>query len=65
MPGTDAFEVIRQLKKFWKIMGFSVIIVSGKKLYWEEKVFLTTNIEKVIRKEELKREDLLEGFKNL
>jgi DNA-binding response OmpR family regulator len=63
MPGTDCFEVIRQFKKFWKVIDVPVIIESGKKFTREKKVFLNTNIEKVVRKGEFKREDLLKGVK--
>ena len=65
MPETDGFEVICQLKKSQTLMDVPVIIVSGKELSREEKVFLNANIEKIIRKGEFKRDDLLDGVRHL
>ena len=65
MPETDGFEVICQLKKSQTLMDVPVIIVSGKELSREEKAFLNANIEKIIRKGQFKRDDLLEGVRHL
>jgi len=63
MPDTDGFEVIRQLKKSHETKTIPIIIVSAKKLNQEEVTFLNENIEKIIKKGNFTREELLDDIK--
>jgi len=63
MPEVDGFEVIRNLKKSEETKDIPIIIVSAKKLTQEEIEYLNNNIEKIIRKGDFSKEELLEDIK--
>ena len=63
MPEVDGFEVIRNLKKSEETKEIPIIIVSAKKLTQEEIEYLNNNIEKIIRKGDFSKEELLEDIK--
>jgi len=63
MPGVDGFEVISHLKKSEETRDIPIIIVSAKKLTSEEIEYLNNNIEKIIRKGDFSREELLKDIK--
>ena len=63
MPEVDGFEVIRHLKKSVDTKEIPIIIVSAKKLTREETEYLNSNIEKIIRKGDFSREDLLKDIR--
>ena len=63
MPEVDGFEVIRNLKKSKETKDIPIIIVSAKKLTQEEIEYLNNNIEKIIRKGDFSKEELLEDIK--
>jgi len=63
MPGVDGFEVIGHLKKSEETGDIPIIIVSAKKLTPEEIKYLNNNIEKIIRKGDFSKEDLLKDIK--
>jgi DNA-binding response OmpR family regulator len=63
MPEVDGFEVIRHLKKSEETKDIPIIIVSAKKLTQEEIECLNSNIEKIIRKGDFSKEDLLKDIK--
>jgi CheY-like chemotaxis protein len=59
----DGFEVIRHLKKSKKTKDIPIIIVSAKDLTQEEAEYLSDNIERIIRKGNFTKEDLLRDIK--
>lgn len=63
MPDMDGFEVIRHLKKSEKTKGIPIIIVSAKELTQEEIEYLSNSIERIIRKGNFTKEDLLRDIK--
>jgi len=63
MPEVDGFEVIRHLKKSEETKEIPIIIVSAKKLTQGEIGYLNNNIEKIIRKGDFSKEDLLKDIK--
>jgi CheY-like chemotaxis protein len=63
MPEVDGFEVIRHLKKSEQTKDIPIIIVSAKELTQEEAEYLSDNIEKIIRKGNFTKEDLLRDIK--
>jgi len=63
MPEMDGFEVIENLKKSEKTKDIPVIILSAKKLSQEETAFLNSNIEKIIRKGDFLKDELLGDIK--
>ena len=65
MPEIDGFEVIRYLKKSEETKEIPIIIVSAKKLTQEEIKYLNCNIEKIIRKGDFSKEDLLKDIKRM
>lgn len=63
MPEVDGFEVIGQLKKAQETSNIPIIIVSAKELTEEEVEFLNSNIEKIMRKDDFSKENLLRDVK--
>ena len=63
MPEIDGFEVIRHLKKSEETKDIPIIIVSAKKLTQEEVEYLNRNIEKIIRKGNFSKQELLKDIK--
>ena len=63
MPEVDGFEVIHNLKKSEETKDIPIIIVSAKKLTQEEIEYLNNNIERIIRKGNFTKEDLLRDIK--
>ena len=63
MPEVDGFEVIRNLKQSEETKDIPIIIVSAKQLTQEEVEYLNTNIEKIIRKGNFSKEELLKDIK--
>ena len=63
MPEVDGFEVIHHLKKTEKTKDIPIIIVSAKELTQEEIEYLNDNIERIIRKGNFTKEDLLKDIK--
>ena len=64
MPEVDGFEVISHLKKSEETKHIPIIIVSGKDLTREEVAYLNSKIEKIIRKGDFRKEQLLEDIIN-
>ena len=62
MPEVDGFEVIRHLKKSEKTKDIPIIIVSAKELTQEEVEYLSDNIERIMRKGNFTKEDLLKDI---
>ena len=63
MPEVDGFEVISHLKKSEETKHIPIIIVSGKDLTREEVAYLNSKIEKIIRKGDFRKEQLLLDIK--
>jgi len=63
MPEVDGFEVIRHLKKSEQTKDIPIIIVSAKELTQEEVEYLSDNIERIMRKGNFTKEDLLRDIK--
>jgi len=63
MPEVDGFEVIRHLKKSEKTKDIPIIIVSARDLTQEEVKYLSDNIERIIRKGNFTKDDLLKDIK--
>lgn len=63
MPGVDGFEVIRGLRASEQTKAVPVIIVSAKEMAPDEIAYLNSYIEKIIRKGEFSREELLEDIR--
>jgi len=63
MPEVDGFEVIRHLKKSEKTKDIPIIIAAAKELTQEEAEYLSDNIERIIRKGNFTKEDLLRDIK--
>ena len=64
MPEVDGFEVVSHLKKSEETKHIPIIIVSGKELTPEEGAYLNSKIEKIIRKGDFRKEQLLEDIIN-
>ena len=64
MPEVDGFEVISHLKKSEETKLIPIIIVSGKELTREEVQHLNSNIEKIIRKGDFRKEQLMDDIKD-
>ena len=63
MPEVDGFEVIYYLKKSEETKEIPIIIVSAKKLTQEEVEYLNRNIERIIKKEDFGKQELLKDIK--
>ena len=63
MPEVDGFEVIGRLKESEGSRDIPIIVVTAKDLAQDEAEYLKGNIERIVRKAALSREQLLNDIK--